>query len=178
MNDFLKILTAQLQYQDPLNPAKPDEFLSQLAQMTQVQELQTISETLTAMKTASDTSSVSQWVSAIGKKMNVDTTTLSKGDQVSLTPASAYDQVILTLTNTDGSTSQVTFNSGDTLAYTNETAGDVTVAATALKDGKRVTCSTSVYRGVQGVQLGSTGVLLVAANGDTYSVDKVTQIKD
>ena len=178
MDDFLKILMAQLQYQDPMNPAKPDEFLSQLSQMTQVQQLQTISDTLTASKAASDKSSISQWVSAMGKKMNVDTSTLSAGDQVYLSPGGDYDQVILALKNTDGSTSQVTFNKGDTLAYTNQTAGDVTVAAVALKDGKTVTCTTSVYRVVQGVQLGDTGILLVAGNGDTYSVDKVKQIKE
>jgi len=39
---FLKLLVAQLTYQDPLNPAEDTEFIAQLAQFTQVEELQNI----------------------------------------------------------------------------------------------------------------------------------------
>ena len=31
---FLKLMVTQLKYQDPLNPADPDEFLAQTAQFT------------------------------------------------------------------------------------------------------------------------------------------------
>ncbi|MDL2306686.1 flagellar hook assembly protein FlgD [Desulfovibrio sp. OttesenSCG-928-C06] len=37
---FLKLLVAQLQYQDPLNPQEDTEFIAQLAQFTQVEEMQ------------------------------------------------------------------------------------------------------------------------------------------
>ena len=36
---FLKILMTQLQYQDPLDPMETNEFMSELAQLTQVQQL-------------------------------------------------------------------------------------------------------------------------------------------
>jgi flagellar basal-body rod modification protein FlgD len=36
---FLKLLVTQLKYQDPLDPAKPDEFLAQTAQFTSVEKL-------------------------------------------------------------------------------------------------------------------------------------------
>lgn len=38
-NDFLKLMVAQLQSQDPLNPANTNEFMGELAQFTQVEQL-------------------------------------------------------------------------------------------------------------------------------------------
>ncbi len=41
-NDFMTLLVAQLQAQDPLSPMDPSEFMSQLAQLQSVTELQAI----------------------------------------------------------------------------------------------------------------------------------------
>ena len=37
---FLKLLVAQMKYQDPSNPTDPTQFMSQTAQFTQVQKLE------------------------------------------------------------------------------------------------------------------------------------------
>ena len=37
-NDFLKLMIAQLQDQDPLQPANTNEYISELAQFTQVEQ--------------------------------------------------------------------------------------------------------------------------------------------
>ena len=37
-NDFLKLMIAQLQAQNPLQPSNTNEFLSELAQITQVEQ--------------------------------------------------------------------------------------------------------------------------------------------
>ena len=37
-NDFLKLMIAQLQSQDPLNPGNTNEYISELAQFTQVEQ--------------------------------------------------------------------------------------------------------------------------------------------
>ena len=42
---FLKLLVAQLKYQDPTNPADSTQFLAQTAQFTQVEKLGAIAET-------------------------------------------------------------------------------------------------------------------------------------
>ena len=41
---FLKLLVAQLRYQDPLKPSDPQAFLAQTAQFTQVEKLEEISK--------------------------------------------------------------------------------------------------------------------------------------
>jgi flagellar basal-body rod modification protein FlgD len=38
-NDFLKLMIAQLQSQDPLQPANTNEYVSELAQFTQVEQI-------------------------------------------------------------------------------------------------------------------------------------------
>ncbi len=38
-NDFLKLMVAQLQSQDPLQPANTNEYISELAQFTQVEQI-------------------------------------------------------------------------------------------------------------------------------------------
>jgi flagellar basal-body rod modification protein FlgD len=40
--EFLKLLVAQLQNQDPLNPEDPSQFMSEIAQLTQVQSQTTL----------------------------------------------------------------------------------------------------------------------------------------
>ena len=60
---FLKLLVAQLTYQDPLNPAEDTEFIAQLAQFTQVEELQNIRSSVEDMY---DLSVRGQFTSAVG----------------------------------------------------------------------------------------------------------------
>jgi len=48
-NDFLMLLSAQLRYQDPLNPQNDAEFASQLAQFSSLEQMQNMNETLNSM---------------------------------------------------------------------------------------------------------------------------------
>ena len=62
---FLKLMTEQLKYQDPLKPMDNSQFLSQQAQFTQIEELQNLSSALTTGN------SLSQASSFIGKEVTV-----------------------------------------------------------------------------------------------------------
>lgn len=177
-DDFLKILVAQLQNQDPLEPMKPDQFLSQLSQLTQVEQLQNIASTLTQMKTASDKGSMTQWITAMGKRMNVESSVVSYGDEIYLSPQGDYDKVVLTLKNADGSITEKIINKGEALFYRHDGTTEAAFMAAAVKDGKAVNCTTSVYRVVRGVQIGDSGPVMLAGNGDSYTVDKIKLIKE
>ena len=177
-NAFLNLLVSQLKYQDPMDPMKADQFMSQLAQMTQVEQLQNISDSLETMSKASSAANPSQWVSTIGKKINVDSTLLSHGDQVYFTPSGDYDKILVTLKSmTDGSTSEITLKNGDSLAYTYDGSDVVSFSVLATKNSQQVACTATPYQVVRGVQVDDSGTLtLVSGTGESYTVAKVKQI--
>lgn len=49
MNDFLTLMTAQLQNQDPLDPTDANEFLSQLSELSTVEGISQLNSTLTSL---------------------------------------------------------------------------------------------------------------------------------
>ena len=59
---FLKLLVAQLKYQDPSNPADSTQFLAQTAQFTQVEKLADIAAGQTSMLAAQNLLSASNLV--------------------------------------------------------------------------------------------------------------------
>ena len=46
-DDFLRMLTAQLQYQNPLDPMNDQEFVAQMAQFSSLEQLQNMNATMT-----------------------------------------------------------------------------------------------------------------------------------
>lgn len=50
---FLKLLVAQMQYQDPLEPQSNSDFVAELAQMTAQQQMQTMNSSLSVTKAMS-----------------------------------------------------------------------------------------------------------------------------
>jgi flagellar basal-body rod modification protein FlgD len=175
-DDFLKILVAQLKYQNPLDPQDPSEFLTQLSQLSQVEQLNNIASSLEEVGKANTTS---QWVSAIGKKVNADSSLLTKGDQVILSPQTDYDTITLGIKDLkDGSTKTVTFNKGDTLSYTYDGDNTIQIGVTATKDGQEVTCNAMVLRVVKGIAISDTGTMLVLGNDETVDASTVKVIKE
>lgn len=61
-NSFLKMFTAEIANQDPLNPMDQSSFLNQIAQMTQVQSASELSDTLNNLGTAMSSSLSSQQI--------------------------------------------------------------------------------------------------------------------
>lgn len=85
-DDFLTLLVAQLQNQDPLNPADATEFTAQLAQYSQLEQLFNLND---AMEELTSTTAKSQSISAlnlIGQDVVVegDDFSLKSGESVNL----------------------------------------------------------------------------------------------
>ncbi|MDO8943576.1 MAG: flagellar hook capping FlgD N-terminal domain-containing protein, partial [Desulfobacterales bacterium] len=64
---FLKLLTTQLQNQDPLNPTDSTEFTAQLAQFSSLEQLSNINETLNTLNLYQASINNAQAVGFIGK---------------------------------------------------------------------------------------------------------------
>lgn len=84
---FLKLLTTQMQAQDPLNPMDNTEFVSQLSQFTSLERLESMAQGLNtlAMSTSSNTSA--QMVSFIGKQITIARPDITLNGPNSHTPA-------------------------------------------------------------------------------------------
>ncbi|GAB3241656.1 flagellar hook assembly protein FlgD [Kineosporia babensis] len=61
---FLKLLLAQMKYQDPLNPTDSAQYLSQMAQFTTVEKLETLADNTASLLTASQMQSSLNMVGA------------------------------------------------------------------------------------------------------------------
>jgi len=75
-DDFLKLLIAELQNQDPLNPADNTEFVAQLAQFSSLEQLSTLNtnleESLTNSQTIAESINNSVIVNLIGKGVTAE----------------------------------------------------------------------------------------------------------
>lgn len=97
---LLQIILTQLQYQDPLKPMDNFEFVSQLAQFTQIEQGQT--ET-TDLQTVATSQSTLEATSILGKTVDVTTSTATLTGTVSaVTFSSGTPQI--TIQTTDGQT--------------------------------------------------------------------------
>jgi flagellar basal-body rod modification protein FlgD len=80
-DDFLKLLSIQMQHQDPLNPTDDKEFMAQLAQFSSLEQLQNLGAATEQMGLAEE---ASRGVAMIGKNVGwVDAKGAAQSGQVS-----------------------------------------------------------------------------------------------
>jgi flagellar basal-body rod modification protein FlgD len=77
---FLKLLLAQLNNQDPLNPADATEFSSQLAQFSSLEQMTNINDTLTSLLDSQESSNKYNVLNMIGKEIEAGGDTINLGD--------------------------------------------------------------------------------------------------
>jgi flagellar basal-body rod modification protein FlgD len=77
---FMKLLLAQLQNQDPLNPMDATQFSAQLAQFSSLEQLYNMNESMGTLIDAQDSSNRYQALDLIGKEIEAAGDVLSLGD--------------------------------------------------------------------------------------------------
>jgi flagellar basal-body rod modification protein FlgD len=77
MNEFLQLLTAQLQNQDPLSPTDPTQFVAQLAQFSTVEQLVQSNTTLSNISQSLSGLAVGQYAGLIDKTVTAAVTTIN-----------------------------------------------------------------------------------------------------
>jgi len=95
-DDFLKLLTSQLKYQNPLEPMKDQEFVAQMAQFSSLEQLQNMNSSL---------SQSIQWNALLSQTINNTMATSLIGKQVTAESNSVG------ITGSGGA--DITFTSGD-----------------------------------------------------------------
>ena len=83
--DFLSLLVAQLQNQDPLNPDEPTEFTAQLAQFSSLEQLFTLNDSMNTLVESNASSDRISTLGTIGKEVAYASSDFSfSGDPVQI----------------------------------------------------------------------------------------------
>ena len=107
-DEFLKLLTTQMQAQDPLNPMDNTEFVAQLSQFTSLERLENMSSGIEAMAMSTSANTSAQMVSFIGKDINARADQVHLGEDGQISPttlelARDADRVSVTIKDSEGS---------------------------------------------------------------------------
>lgn len=192
-NNFLKLLTTQIQNQDPLQPMDSTQFVSQLAQLSQVEQAVQTNSNLEKMNT--QISSVSGIVSLglVGRQVQVasDKLQLSGGSaqtayRLSSTAASASATIsdangtvvrtVTGLSTTSGSQIPLSWDGRDNYGQTLPD-GTYHIAIKALDSaGQAVSYDTYPTTTVEKVNFSSNGDTLLLGNGDEVPASQLVSI--
>lgn len=189
-NNFLKLLTAQIQNQDPLKPMDSTQFVSQLAQLSQVeqavqtnQNLETLNTKLGAMSGMSSLSILGRQVSVASDKIELQNGTGTTNYQL----ASAASGVTATITDANGTAVRtltgLSTEGGSRLALSwdgrNDSGAQLPdgiyhVKINALDaQGKTISYDTYPTTVVDKVLFGSDGEKLRLRNGDEVATGDI-----
>jgi flagellar basal-body rod modification protein FlgD len=187
---FLKLLVAQMNNQDPLNPLDNSQITSQMAQISTVTGINTMSDTVTQllnqfaqMQSLQAAQLTGHSVLVAGNSLTLDASGAAIGgvqlaapaDAVSVQITDANGTVVRTLPLGQLATGVNTFHwDGKTDSGTQAAAGNYAFTVTATAAGQAVTTTALAAHQVEGVsQDGTTVQLILSGVGATpYSAIK------
>ena len=191
--DFLTLLLAEIELQDPTEPLDNAEMVSQLTGYSQLEELTNISDQMESIADAVSSSSAASGLDYIGKSVEAEGSSLVKSEDdissMSFTLAGDAASVTINIYDADGNiVNTVSLGGLDEGSYAfdwdgtdadGNTADDGTyyVAMSALdSDGDSVSVTTTTSGTVTGLQITSDGVVLVLEDGRTVNMEDVTSV--
>ncbi len=187
---FLKMLTAQLQNQDPLNPMEGTEFAVQLATFSGVEQQAQTNKLLNRMIAQLGGTQLGQFADWIGKEART-TQPVWFGDRpvtLDVKPDPAADSVtLITLSETgqEVSREEIGPGIGQIDWYGRDAAGDklpdgrYSFAIESLRNGDVIRQDTvGAYARIVEAEVGDAGVQLIFQGGSAASVADVDALRD
>lgn len=192
---FLTLLTTELQYQDPLDPVDDTQMVSQLAEMSSLEQITSLNDNMSSMLTLLQNQEIIQSSSYLGKEVTADGSDVTKdGDSTSvvtytLTDAAASlyahildeDGTILASVNLGAQESGTHTFQWDGLDSSGNSVDDGTysIAFTATdSDGDSLVVSTEVSGTVNSVSIDSGNIILGLTDGREVNLFDVTTVVD
>ena len=191
-NEFLQLLTTQLQNQDPLDPLDTNQFTQQLVEFASVQQQVDMNSNMQTLISLQQTTAATQALQLVGSNvtLNGNSANLSNatGSPASWNlQASAGGTAAITITNSAGQTAftgTTTLNAG-TQTYTWNGQGNngitwpdgsYTIAVTGTgASGQSITVTSQVSGTVSAVNMSSTPPTLTV-NGQNYPISSIQSV--
>lgn len=193
--EFLTLLVAELEYQDPTEPVDNTEMVNQLTQYSQLDELTAMNEKLDTLTDSLDAITATNGLDYLGKDVEASGSTITvEGDDISTLyfeldedaatlSCNIYDSsgnIIDTLEYTDVDSGTHTF-SWDGTDSDGETVDDgeytIVIGATD-SDGDDVDVSTTTTGTVTGISNTDDGIILTLEDGRTVNMLDVTYVNE
>jgi flagellar basal-body rod modification protein FlgD len=192
-DDFLKLLTTQLQYQDPLDPQDPAEYTSQLTQFSNLEQLMSMNETMGGVTSAIESlqmlqtaSNNAQATNLIGKDVQYEGGTLhvgANGGSLQAYAAENMTNAVVSLRNASGQVVRA-FNAGSLRKGDNAItlpqdlpAGSYSVTVEGQNFAGENVAATSLVKGhASGVSFGDDGVTYLNIGLDQVELDKIHSV--
>jgi len=167
-NTFLKVLTAQLQNQDPLNATDTNQFTQELVQFSQVEQQISTNDKLSTLVSQGKTNTTQAMLNYIGKSVEVPTTK----DQVIVQNGTM--QMAYTLPSAAESVSVKVYNSEGTLVTTLENC-PTNIGTSRITWNGELSDGSIATDGIYTFKLSATGTDGTAITPtDTRMIGKVT----
>lgn len=193
-DDFIKLMTTQMNHQDPMKPMENGDFLSEMAQFSTVSGLKEIKDAFNGLASSLQSSQALQASSMVGRKVLIpgSMSTFSQGTPLKAAvdiEENATD-IKVSIMNDHGAlvkeinlgnkSAGVSHFSWDGMLDGNKKAmsGNYSVRAIGMVDGKAESLKTLISDTVQSVSLGTAGkgVSLTLANAGSAGLADVKEI--
>lgn len=193
-NEFLKILTTQLQYQDPTAPMDNSQFVAQLAQFSSLEQMQNVNTTLEQLVTVQKAASQNSAIGMVGKdalySSNEQSLTAGGSVKVEATLAASAADVTMTISTPDGKTvrrqsfgalqagvNELTWDGRDDKGDVQPAGAYLVNVAAADLQGKAVSVTQYSRSRITGMSF-SDGTAQLLLGTKSVPLDQVAQIQD
>lgn len=196
---FLRLLTVQLQNQDPLNPVENEAFVAQLAQFSSLESLQNIEQAIdkgndnTALDSVSESIGRNTAISMIGRRVHVDAEELTyrgsggvefgyqltgQANDVDLLIVNEAGEIVRTLVDDspDGTSGILSWDGKDSDGNTVPAGAYRFIASAVNGEGNAVTVGAQLTGNVTGIRYNEDGEPILIFDGGETAVTGVTRI--
>jgi len=188
-NDFLKLLTTQLQHQDPTSPLDPNQFTQELVQFASVEQQINTNTSLSTMISLQQTQQAASALTFLGATVAVSgkTAELANGvanwsysvtqpSTATINISNAAGQVVYTTSQSVQPGAQTFSWNGVDSQGTTWPSGPYTIAVNAVgANNQSVPVTTGVQGVVTGVDISQTPPTLTVG-GQSYALNQITQV--
>lgn len=187
---FLKMLTAQMQYQDPLNPIDSTDYATQLATFSGVEQAVLTNELLQSLTTQMSTGGLVDMAALVGKEVRSTAPAYFDGQPLTLLVGQsvASETAALVVRNTAGDEVQriPVAPGGETLEWAGVgpsgapfPVGTYQFEIVAQSNGEVIAqIPVETYSTVNEVRLENGQTMLILVGGGSVASDQVTALRD